>query len=1077
MAISSPTHTECILEWASDVQVPHYSESRKLKSCIKREPKPISLSEGETGPAKQTKSSRMAGKKETMYTDEDNLCKYKICFKDDKTKAKPDLQFSTQWKPTCKDIGTQSITFEILDTEYDSADSPTGTSSLDEERTRTTETKVMKKGVTPCLSKPSEDIGNKNAHKTHDSAKRVEDKPKLKPCLKRDDEVKKTCSEENLNTQQCLNSLTYENTLKNRCEGHDKQNIGRSKIHQKPHHNKTSKPEITKSNTTSNHSPTDCLLSRSQPNPTPHHTRKDLVDSCKTLFSKQQLHHLQPHPQHNNSQPDNPPNISNSARTRTKTVERPFIMQAPESQTVQAIRAEVIMREDVIESPTDPRPNAFFCLKTGVLRVYHGPQYGNPYATIAPLPPVPIGTYPPHAGQFVAQAPSVPPPIPTPAPTPGPRHFSQTHNSPPRNHNFGGGNSHEQYFNGTSKFNGPPVAGYGPPPDSPMPEWRKADLAAKNSSYAGTMPGGWVNDGPSTSDQQDWRNDNSGIQQNSGMSDWKNDKSGNQQNSRPSDWRNDNSGSNWNQNSNGNQHVGGSQQNGDNNSSGPANNQQTAGNQHKSPALSFHNANGGSQHQPQNNFSGSNHGGNAPAWQNQHNNGSQHSQHNTPQQNSSGPAKPWNSYGGNQNFKDSSNSNNNNMPRGWNADSNNNSGGWNGDNNNGGGWNDTSNNNDFGNGEWGNNDSSNNNNGGGEWGNNDNSGGDNWKNSSNNNNINNSGRGGGWGDNSNQQNCGSGEWNNNNSGEWNGNDNNQNSNGQNSIYNANNNNLRGSNWGGGSNQNFNSQNFNSSRSNHPNSPMQNSGGNDWNGNNQSGGGGGGSSWGNDNQNSNNPNGPPSSPYNNSGGNDWNGNNQSGGGGGSSWGNDNRNSTHQNGPPNNFNNNSGPRNWNNNNSGQQQSNDNSNNNEWGAPAKPAPWGDMSAAQSYGNDNGNSVGNGNGEWNNNQNSNNRGNWNGNDNNNSGGGGGGWSGSNSGGNGGNNNSGGGGGGWNGNSSNSAGHGGNNNSGGGGGWDGNNNNSGGNNGGNKQWQNDSAVSVGSWAQGNAIGPTGMGSANNGGW
>lgn len=40
-------------------------------------------------------------------------------------------------------------------------------------------------------------------------------------------------------------------------------------------------------------------------------------------------------------------------------------------------RADVVLREDVVEGPTDPRPNAFFDPKTGVLRVYHGPVYGK----------------------------------------------------------------------------------------------------------------------------------------------------------------------------------------------------------------------------------------------------------------------------------------------------------------------------------------------------------------------------------------------------------------------------------------------------------------------------------------------------------------------------------------------------------------------------------------------------------------------------------------------------------------------------------------------------------------------------
>ncbi|OAF61719.2 hypothetical protein VC83_01578 [Pseudogymnoascus destructans] len=57
-------------------------------------------------------------------------------------------------------------------------------------------------------------------------------------------------------------------------------------------------------------------------------------------------------------------------------------------------RAEVIIREDVLENASDPRPNAFFDARTGMLRVYHGPMYGNPGASLVPLQAqhVPIGT-------------------------------------------------------------------------------------------------------------------------------------------------------------------------------------------------------------------------------------------------------------------------------------------------------------------------------------------------------------------------------------------------------------------------------------------------------------------------------------------------------------------------------------------------------------------------------------------------------------------------------------------------------------------------------------------------------------
>jgi hypothetical protein len=65
-------------------------------------------------------------------------------------------------------------------------------------------------------------------------------------------------------------------------------------------------------------------------------------------------------------------------------------------------RAEVIIREDVLENPSDPRPNAFFDARTGMLRVYHGPLYGNPGGSLVPLQAqhVPVGTPAPPTNAY-----------------------------------------------------------------------------------------------------------------------------------------------------------------------------------------------------------------------------------------------------------------------------------------------------------------------------------------------------------------------------------------------------------------------------------------------------------------------------------------------------------------------------------------------------------------------------------------------------------------------------------------------------------------------------------------------------
>ncbi|KAK1457075.1 hypothetical protein CMEL01_16086 [Colletotrichum melonis] len=66
---------------------------------------------------------------------------------------------------------------------------------------------------------------------------------------------------------------------------------------------------------------------------------------------------------------------------------------------IMPIRAEVIQVEHTIEGVEDPRPNAFHDPQHGVVRVYHGPAYGNPYGLLYPArdpnnAPLPMGV--PH---------------------------------------------------------------------------------------------------------------------------------------------------------------------------------------------------------------------------------------------------------------------------------------------------------------------------------------------------------------------------------------------------------------------------------------------------------------------------------------------------------------------------------------------------------------------------------------------------------------------------------------------------------------------------------------------------------
>lgn len=66
---------------------------------------------------------------------------------------------------------------------------------------------------------------------------------------------------------------------------------------------------------------------------------------------------------------------------------------------IRPIRAEVMQVEHTVEGPEDPRPNAFVDERNNVVRVYHGPAYGNPFGKLYPrrntsMEPLPVGV--PH---------------------------------------------------------------------------------------------------------------------------------------------------------------------------------------------------------------------------------------------------------------------------------------------------------------------------------------------------------------------------------------------------------------------------------------------------------------------------------------------------------------------------------------------------------------------------------------------------------------------------------------------------------------------------------------------------------
>ena len=787
--------------------------------------------------------------------------------KEKKNKPSQEWNPSTDNEPISNSLRRRSFTLELSEAEYDSS----ATFSSDEGRPRITAIKLVKKKDVADDGKPLQ--GKKKyaqMSKTDTTPKKVkfaqEGEPKAKLCLKRGSELKDCYSNEISKRYRCLDFITRENTLRNRGTGLDRQcsdSLREGDDRPSVYFNNRSQQIDFYSNlsdsATHGHIPTSdqgcCNQQRDRFLSIPIQSHSI---SCQESCSKNQRYNSR----HNTPPPtnlsSNTPNTSNYSRVRTRTDQRPLNMHAQHAQIIQPVRAQVIMREDVIEAPSDPRPNAFFCSKTGVLRVYHGVQYGNPYATLLPHPPVPIGTYPPHAGQFIGGG---PPSMSTPIPTAGPHLHTQSRNASSSSTHFSGVGSNIQHPNdsGGGNFNNTLGGTSGPPPQSPDNGWQTVTASEADAMAEGIMPKGWK--------YKDSSKNNSYNNNNSGSSWFRNQQNGNT----------DNSGSGGNQNS-------GGQQSGNNNNSG--------GEWSSEPANSQQNTSG-------NNFALAGQNG----WQNQnHNNGINHGQCITPHQNSAAPAKPWDSDNGNQNFNNPSSNNNGNFRGGWGGDNNNNnsSGGWGVNSNQ-----HNSNNDNSGGDGWGNTNSDNNHNNG-----NGSSGGGGWNDSSNNNANNNSGVGE-WGDNGLSRNNNSG-------GAWGNDDNNQASNNPTSSpnnnsggndWNCNNNNSNSGGGGGGwdhGNQNSNNQNFNNS--NGPQRSANRNSGSCWNNNNndstqqqQSHG------------NANNDWGPPANPApwgdmsaaqsygnddnsgGNSGGNGWNDNsNNNNNNSGSSWGHD---STGQNGSSN------------------------------------------------------------------------------------------------------------------------------------------------------------------------------------
>ena len=124
-------------------------------------------------------------------------------------------------------------------------------------------------------------------------------------------------------------------------------------------------------------------------------------------------------------------NEDDSERTRQKLVPRYSAPAGkPMPDYIMGPQAHVLHVEHAMESPHDPRPNAFYDNDNGVMRVYHGPAYGNPVGVLYPKlvdnrqqRPLPFGTphpsynpwyhgFPPQEGGRQIHPPSGGPPPP-----------------------------------------------------------------------------------------------------------------------------------------------------------------------------------------------------------------------------------------------------------------------------------------------------------------------------------------------------------------------------------------------------------------------------------------------------------------------------------------------------------------------------------------------------------------------------------------------------------------------------------------------------------------------------------------
>lgn len=121
-------------------------------------------------------------------------------------------------------------------------------------------------------------------------------------------------------------------------------------------------------------------------------TKKSKGDKGKKTTDETALNNVGPRGGKENKQitPTKQDESSTGKKMKKKSIGKlfPEAMAYPNARRpnlILPVTAQVLQVEHAIECPEDPRPNAFHDEQHGIVRVYHGPAYGNPHGALYPV--------------------------------------------------------------------------------------------------------------------------------------------------------------------------------------------------------------------------------------------------------------------------------------------------------------------------------------------------------------------------------------------------------------------------------------------------------------------------------------------------------------------------------------------------------------------------------------------------------------------------------------------------------------------------------------------------------------------